>query len=105
MISELSAAEVVERASEAGLRLVRFLWCGNDGTVRAKAPSLRRGHDNREAPLRVPSFFWGMEEDTCNVQLKAGDASCNPYWRAARERARAPPGRLMRSTTADRIVG
>ena len=38
MISELSASQVVERASEAG---VRFLWCGNDGTVRAKASSVR----------------------------------------------------------------
>jgi glutamine synthetase len=37
------------------------------------------GHDNREAPLRLPSLFWGMEEATCNVELKAGDASCNPY--------------------------
>jgi glutamine synthetase len=41
MISESSAAEVLGRASEAGLRLVRFLWCGNDGTVRAKASSLQ----------------------------------------------------------------
>jgi glutamine synthetase len=37
------------------------------------------GHDNREAPLRLPSLFWGMEEATTNVELKAGDASCNPY--------------------------
>jgi glutamine synthetase len=37
------------------------------------------GHDNREAPLRLPSVFRGMEEATCNVELKAGDASCNPY--------------------------
>jgi glutamine synthetase len=37
------------------------------------------GHDNREAPLRLPSLFWGMEESTTNVELKAGDASCNPY--------------------------
>jgi glutamine synthetase len=37
------------------------------------------GHDNREAPLRLPSLFWGMEEATANVELKAGDASCNPY--------------------------
>jgi glutamine synthetase len=41
MISESSAAEVVQRAGEAGLRLVRFLWCGNDGTVRAKASALQ----------------------------------------------------------------
>src|ERR671938_2104809 len=28
-------------ADEAGIRLVRFLWCGNDGTVRAKASAVR----------------------------------------------------------------
>jgi glutamine synthetase len=40
------AAAVVERAEAAGLRLVRFLWCGNDGTVRAKASS-RHGLESR----------------------------------------------------------
>src|ERR671923_1401705 len=29
----------MQQADEADLRLVRFLWCGNDGTVRAKASS------------------------------------------------------------------
>ena len=29
--------EIVALADEQGLRLVRFLWCGNDGTVRGKA--------------------------------------------------------------------
>jgi glutamine synthetase len=37
------------------------------------------GHDNREAPVRVPSVFWGMEEISTNVELKAADASSNPY--------------------------
>jgi glutamine synthetase len=37
------------------------------------------GHDNREAPVRVPSLFWGMEEASTNVELKAADASSNPY--------------------------
>jgi len=37
----MDAGEVARRSEEAGLRLVRFLWCGNDGTVRAKASSLR----------------------------------------------------------------
>ena len=37
----MEAADVVKRADEAGLRLVRFLWCGNDGTVRGKASALR----------------------------------------------------------------
>jgi glutamine synthetase len=35
-----SAGDVVRRASEAGLRLVRFLWCGNDGTVRSKSSAI-----------------------------------------------------------------
>jgi glutamine synthetase len=37
------------------------------------------GHDNREAPVRVPSVFAGMEESSTNVELKAADASANPY--------------------------
>jgi len=37
------------------------------------------GHDNREAALRVASAFRGMEEASTNVELKACDASCNPY--------------------------
>jgi glutamine synthetase len=37
------------------------------------------GHDNREAPVRVPSVFSGMEEASTNAELKAADASCNPY--------------------------
>ncbi|MGN6429510.1 MAG: glutamine synthetase family protein [Gaiellaceae bacterium] len=37
------------------------------------------GHDNREAPVRVPSLFRGFEEASTNVELKAADASSNPY--------------------------
>jgi glutamine synthetase len=37
------------------------------------------GHDNREAPLRLPSVFRGMEEPSTNLELKAADATCNPY--------------------------
>jgi glutamine synthetase len=37
------------------------------------------GGDNREAPVRVPSTFAGSEEASTNVELKAADASCNPY--------------------------
>jgi glutamine synthetase len=37
------------------------------------------GHDNREAPIRVPSVFAGMEEASTNAELKAADASSNPY--------------------------
>ena len=36
----MSAADVASQADDADLRLVRFLWCGNDGTIRAKASSL-----------------------------------------------------------------
>src|SRR3954453_16443277 len=32
-----SAQDIDRRADEHALRLIRFLWCGNDGTVRAKA--------------------------------------------------------------------
>ena len=42
----VDVGDVVRRADEAGLRLIRFLWCGNDGTVRAKASS-RNGLDGR----------------------------------------------------------
>jgi glutamine synthetase len=37
------------------------------------------GHDNREAPVRVPSTFWGLEEASTNAELKSADASANPY--------------------------
>jgi glutamine synthetase len=36
------ALSVMERAQEAGVRLVRVLWCGNDGTIRAKSTTLAR---------------------------------------------------------------
>jgi glutamine synthetase len=37
------------------------------------------GYDNREAPVRVASAFRGAEEASTNAELKACDASCNPY--------------------------
>jgi glutamine synthetase len=37
------------------------------------------GPDNREAAVRVPSTFWGIEEPSTNLELKPTDASCNPY--------------------------
>ncbi len=37
----MAPSDVAKQADEAGLRLVRFLWCGNDGTVRAKASAVR----------------------------------------------------------------
>jgi glutamine synthetase len=37
------------------------------------------GFDNREAPVRVASPFRGSEEASTNAELKAADATCNPY--------------------------
>jgi glutamine synthetase len=37
------------------------------------------GYDNREAPVRIASPFRGAEEASTNAELKACDASCNPY--------------------------
>lgn len=37
------------------------------------------GHDNREAALRIASPFWSDVPGTVNLELKAVDASCNPY--------------------------
>ncbi len=48
IVLSMTVAEIVSRADAAGLRLVRFLWCGNDGTVRGKA-SGRRGLEGRLA--------------------------------------------------------
>jgi len=42
----VTAKDVLQRTDEAGLRLVRFLWCGNDGTMRAKS-SARNGLEGR----------------------------------------------------------
>ena len=39
-MERVDAETVVRMAQEARLRLVRFLWCGNDGTIRAKASGL-----------------------------------------------------------------
>jgi glutamine synthetase len=37
------------------------------------------GDDNREAPVRIASPFRGAEEASTNAELKACDASANPY--------------------------
>src|SRR4051812_29857168 len=46
LAEEVDAGPVVKRVEKEGLRLVRFVWCGNDGTVRAKASS-RHGLEGR----------------------------------------------------------
>ncbi|MFL5927033.1 MAG: glutamine synthetase family protein [Gaiellaceae bacterium] len=42
----MTAQDVVKEVDEANLRLVRFVWCGNDGTIRAKS-SARNGLEGR----------------------------------------------------------
>lgn len=37
------------------------------------------GPDNREAPVRIASGFWGEEMQTVNLELKPSDSSHNPY--------------------------
>jgi glutamine synthetase len=37
------------------------------------------GPDNREATVRVPSTFWGMEHASTNLEFKPTDASGSPY--------------------------
>ena len=37
------------------------------------------GPDNREAALRVPSVYRGDEAGSVNLELKASDATGNPY--------------------------
>jgi glutamine synthetase len=37
------------------------------------------GPDNREATVRVPSTYWGLESATTNLEFKPADASSNPY--------------------------
>lgn len=37
------------------------------------------GPDNREAAIRIPSLFRGQEMASTNIEIKAADASANPY--------------------------
>jgi glutamine synthetase len=37
------------------------------------------GLENREAAVRVPSRYWDDENGSANLELKASDASANPY--------------------------
>src|SRR5262245_49950822 len=56
----MDAAGVVRRVDEEALRLVRFLWCGNDGTVRAKASSAHGLGGRIEAGLGVTVAMQAM---------------------------------------------
>src|SRR3981189_172553 len=52
--------QVVERACEAGLRLVRFLYCDNDGIIRGKAAGMSGLHRRLEKGIgltvEMPGF-------------------------------------------------
>ena len=37
------------------------------------------GLDNREAAVRVPSVYWGREEESANIELKCVDNTINPH--------------------------
>lgn len=37
------------------------------------------GYDNREAPLRVASSYWGREMASTNLEMKTVDNTANPY--------------------------
>src|SRR5919206_5195904 len=54
------ATDVAQQADEAGLRLVRFLWCGNDGTMRAKASALRGLEGRLESGIGVTVAMQAM---------------------------------------------
>jgi glutamine synthetase len=49
----VDASDVARAAAEADLRLVRFLWCGNDGTVRAKASGVHGLEDRLRTGIGV----------------------------------------------------
>jgi len=88
-------ASRADRLSEAARRFIAGVLAHLPGLCGLTAPSFNSyhrivpqywagaftawGHDNREAPVRVPSVFAGMEEASTNAELKSADATCNPY--------------------------
>ncbi len=83
------------KLSQTGYRFVAGVLHHLPGLVGLTAPSVnsyRRlqphhwssaftcfGPDNREAPVRIASGFWGDEMRTVNLELKPSDSSHNPY--------------------------
>ncbi|MBX9879143.1 MAG: glutamine synthetase family protein [Candidatus Obscuribacterales bacterium] len=37
------------------------------------------GYENREAAVRIPTTYWGHEEESTNIEIKCVDSSANPY--------------------------
>ncbi|MFL5714561.1 MAG: glutamine synthetase family protein [Chloroflexota bacterium] len=79
------------------------------------------GIENREAAVRVPSRYWDDESGSANLELKASDASANPYISLGGVMAAAldgiergldpgqpvdqDPGNLSEAERADRGIG
>ncbi len=70
------------------LRHIRGLvaiTCGSPNSYRRLLPHYwssayeAYGFDNREGAIRIPSPFWGREEQSINLELKCADHSGNPY--------------------------
>ena len=55
------------------------------------------GPDNREAAVRVPSTYRSDVAGSTNAELKASDASANPYLAAGRAAGRRPRRREARA--------
>ena len=49
------------------------------GPMRWTSSVVCYGPDNREAPVRIASTFWGEEMASTNLELKPSDSSANPY--------------------------
>src|SRR5262249_61744519 len=62
-------AEIESTARERGVRLVRFLWCGNDGTVRAKATALS-GLEQRLRSEEHTSELQSLTNLVCRLLLE-----------------------------------
>lgn len=61
------------------------ITCGSPNSYRRLLPHYWSsaygvyGFDNREGAIRIPSPFWGREEQSINLELKFADHSGNPY--------------------------
>jgi glutamine synthetase len=67
------------------LRGLVAITCGSPNSYRRLLPHYWSsayevyGFDNREGAIRIPSPFWGREEQSINLELKCADHSGNPY--------------------------
>lgn len=67
------------------LNALMALTCASENSYQRLQPSHWSsayaifGRDNREAAVRIPSTFWHDQAGSTNVELKASDATANPY--------------------------